>query len=109
MVLGEFSVVIYIPSNLTQGRYEQLITQKQDKNCKRLHITICFQLWKERCNRIFRGTQATEEQIRDEIKLQYAQGRIQGGWVGPLLIFQKRLKNMYNFVKKLKIYISDPL
>jgi zinc-binding in reverse transcriptase len=73
MILAEFSDVINITLDLTQGRYEQLITQKQDKNCKMLHITICFQLWKECCNIIFRETQATKEQIRDEIKLQYAQ------------------------------------
>jgi hypothetical protein len=57
------------------------------------------------------NTHAKNSKILVEIKfitLVYMQGRIQG--VGGLvpLIFQKRPINIYNFVKKLKIYISDP-
>jgi hypothetical protein len=36
-------------------------------------------------------------------------GRIQESWGRTPPIFQKRSKNIYNFVKKLKIYISNPI
>jgi zinc-binding in reverse transcriptase len=54
MTISDFSASIGISQPLIDGNYEAVLLQGHDKKCKRLQMTICFVIWKEKCSRIFR-------------------------------------------------------